>query len=418
MKKILILLLVTFSFAQIFGQESELYDWLTEQKNLVVNKIEHDEIFEEAYEIFITQPVDHNNPDGQTFKQQVFISYKDKCAPVILNLEGYAADNRVQELSRMLNANQITVEHRYFGESVPDPLDWQYLTIKQAADDHHKIVKLLKEYFDGDWISMGISKGGQTTYIHRYYYPDDVDVSVPYVAPLNFSRTDPRIHEFISEKVSTEECREKVLNFQKTVLKNKDELIPLWEEEVKDHEYSIGLKEAFEYSVLEYSFAFWQWGNNSCEEIPGEDASNEDLIEHLIRNSPPEYFSDADIKKYEPFFYQAYVEIGYYDYDITSFGDLIEYVDGGNQVFDPKDAELIYNYDLMKEINEWLKTKAEGMIFIYGEDDPWSATAVEIDENDEVAVKFLPEGNHRTRIKSFPEEEQEEIIEQIEEWLD
>ena len=30
-------------------------------------------MFTEAYEIMITQPVDHNNPDGPKFKEQFFI---------------------------------------------------------------------------------------------------------------------------------------------------------------------------------------------------------------------------------------------------------------------------------------------------------------------------------------------------------
>ena len=44
----------------------------------------------------------------------------------------------------------------------------------------------------------GISKGGQTTIFHRYFYPADVDISVPYVAPLNLEYVDPRLDKFLN----------------------------------------------------------------------------------------------------------------------------------------------------------------------------------------------------------------------------
>jgi len=37
-----------------------------------VTRIENDTLFREAYEINIFQPIDHNNPDGPGFTQQLF----------------------------------------------------------------------------------------------------------------------------------------------------------------------------------------------------------------------------------------------------------------------------------------------------------------------------------------------------------
>ena len=78
---------------------------------------------------------------------------------------------------------------------------WQYLTIKQAAADHHAIIQTLKAklYPRSKWVTTGISKGGQTTIFHRYFYPEDADVSVPYVAPLNLKEVDPRIERFLNK---------------------------------------------------------------------------------------------------------------------------------------------------------------------------------------------------------------------------
>jgi hypothetical protein len=59
--------------------------------------------------------------------------------------EGYGAyGNRAGELTRLLGANQIIVEHRFFGKSVPSPVNWADLTVRQSADDLHAVVMALR----------------------------------------------------------------------------------------------------------------------------------------------------------------------------------------------------------------------------------------------------------------------------------
>ena len=129
----------------------------------------------EAYEIFLDQPLDHKDPFGSKFSQRIYLSHKDVSRPVVLVTEGYTAGhNFVKELHEILNANQIVVEHRYFGKSVPDSMDWHYLNIEQAARDHHRIVELFRKIYPGKWVNCGWSKGGQTAIFHRYFYPDSL----------------------------------------------------------------------------------------------------------------------------------------------------------------------------------------------------------------------------------------------------
>jgi hypothetical protein len=81
----------------------------------------------ESYLITFEQPVDHQKPDGAKFQQRVFITHAGYDKPVILNTEGYAAlgPESAGELGPMIGAcNVITVEHRYFGSSIPSPIDW------------------------------------------------------------------------------------------------------------------------------------------------------------------------------------------------------------------------------------------------------------------------------------------------------
>lgn len=387
-----------------------------------VERIEPDSIYLDAFKIFIEQPVDHKNADAKKLIQKFYLSHKDESLPMVIELDGYNIDfNRPNELATILNCNRIVVEHRYFGESVPDSLNWDYLTIEQAANDHHCIIETMKSIYNNKWITTGISKGGQTTYIHKYFFPDDADASVCYVAPLNLAAEDPRIYHFL-DNVGTEECRTKMVQFQREVLKREDELLPMFIEDTKTsgYNYSIGNDRfIFEFVVLEYGFAFWQWQYTNCEQIPDTTATNEVLFEHLKKGSSFEYFADLDIATNLPFVYQAYSEMGYYGYDISDFKNLLKEVkEPSSRIFLPKYMNPDFDCCIMQKINTWIQKYGNNMIFIYGEIDAWSATAVEL-TGETNSIKMVKKGgNHRTRIKSFDEVDRAIIIDTLEKWLD
>jgi len=386
-----------------------------------VTAIECDSMFVSSYKILLQQPLDHQDQQSATFPQKIYISHVDSTLPVVLVTEGYnARGNQPTEITRLLNCNQIVVEHRYFGESVPDSIDWQFLTIEQAANDHHRIINLFKRVYPGEWITTGISKGGQTVMYHSYFFPEDVDVRIPYVAPLNFSEEDPRIYDFL-ETVGTESCRQKIHDFQAMILKERDIFFPMF----RDYCSSNGLtftriseEEAFEYSVLEYSFSFWQWGWE-CYGIPDSESPDSAIFSHFSKVGGFDNFSDYGIETYEPFFYQALTEIGYYGYDFTEFDGLLQSVTNSTFTFAaPQNVELVYNYDLMQEVEQYIRHSACSFIFIYGETDTWSATATELTGSTNSIKIVKPGGSHRTRIRNLPDEQQETIISKLEHWLE
>ena len=398
---------------------SDLYKWLKSLPDVEVNPIKPDNIFSEAYEIFITQPIDHNNPEGPKFKEQLFLSHVDKEKPMVVELDGYAVNNRTTELAKILNCNQIMVEHRYFGESVPSPFDWKYLTIKQAADDQHRIIELFKQYYQSKWISTGISKGGSCVIFHRYFYPNDIDVSVPYVGPLNYSIDDQRVYEWI-KSVSTPECREKVFNFQKLCFEKRDELYPMFIKNAEDKKLTydiVGYEKAYEYSVLEYSFAYWQWSDGDCSKIPDNTSSLEEIWEQLSAYGGVTYFDDQDIISIQPFFYQCYTEFGYYAYEVDQFNDYIKYADGQTPFFIPKDSNPTYDPRLLKEINIWASNEGDNFIYIYGGNDPWTSTGVCLTGKTNSVKMVLPNGSHGSRIRGFSKKDKELIYSRLENWL-
>ena len=176
-----------------------------QEKNIdkYINDLPQVEVTGQRIEIEFKQPVNHKNPSGEKFTQRVILNHAGYDRPTVVKIEGYGLYTKDRgELAKLLDANQIIIEHRFFKESKPDSLDWEYLNIWQAATDHHKVIKAFKDLYPGKWVSTGISKGAQATIFHRKFYPEDVHVSVPYVAPLNFSDEDRRVYDFL-EKVGT-----------------------------------------------------------------------------------------------------------------------------------------------------------------------------------------------------------------------
>ena len=382
--------------------------------------------FSEKYVTYFTQPLDHRHPEKGSFRQRVIVSHAGFDRPTVIVTEGYGAAYALrpqyrEELSKLLNANMIFVEYRYFLESTPEPKDWQYLTAENSADDLHAITTAFKSIYPGKWIATGISKGGQTTLLYRTFYPDDVDISVPYVAPLCHGVEDGR-HEPFLHKVSTPENRKKIEDFQLEALKRKATLLPRFEKYCTEKNYSFRapIEEIYDYSVLEYSFALWQWGT-PISSIPATTASDDEIFSHLLAISEPGYFT-ADSPN-ASFFVQAARELGYYGYDVQPFKQYLSIQSSEgylHRLMLPEELkDMPFDKTLSKTITKFLKKQDPKMIFIYGQNDPWTAAGVTWLKNKKnIHVFIQPNGSHLARINTLPEGEKKEVIELIKKWLD
>ncbi len=421
---ILIFILLTITncsqnLCSLFEKEhkSPLEKFLSDNEQLTITPLPPDSIYQEKYKIMITQPIDHKTPGLGKFQQLIYLSHQDFNAPTVLITEGYSAGyNFCGELAPLLNANEIRVEHRYFGESKPDSLDWQYLTIKQAAADHHAIVQLFKTIYPGKWLNTGWSKGGQTSIFHRYYFPGDIDASVIYDSPINFALEDERINHFF-ETVGTAEARKKLVAFQRLVLSRKNDLLPLfkWYSKGQGYHYSIGLEKAFDYIVLEYPFSFWQYESIAPDLIPTSDADNDSLLSHL--NNVVAFSSYADRSMNSPSMYQFATQLGYYGYVQKNVADLLCCQNYPNNAYAPQVTPLKYDPVPMQKVNQFLQNQGNNFIYLYGENDPWSAPAVTVSKEVNSKKYYLSDGNHFTFIKTFPKETQIEIINRLKKWI-
>lgn len=419
-----IIMLIMLILVSCSGKKMSLSDRISSLSTIEVTEISPDTtVFNKAFEIIMVQAIDHDNPEIGEFGQKIYLSYVDSTLPVVVVTEGYTANsNYTTELARELKCNQIIIEHRYFGESIPEKLDWEYMNTYQAASDHHQVIELFKEFFSGKFLTTGISKGGQTVMFHSYYFPEDADVRVPYVAPLNLGPEDERIYTFL-DTVRTDYCRDRVMEAQKHILNNRELYFPMIMELVEQQGMTFekvgGPEVAFELAVLEYDFAYWQWGRTACEDILLE-GDPEEIFKQFFRISGPYYFSDSGAMEMEAFFYQALTEIGYYGYEFEKFGDLLQYArDADEYEFSfamPVSEYPDFDYDLVRNLDEYIES-ANNFIYIYGMQDTWSATSVNLSEASNSIKILKKEGDHLTRIMNLPDYQRELVWDTLKEWL-
>ncbi|MBP6454823.1 MAG: aminopeptidase [Bacteroidales bacterium] len=380
--------------------------------------------FKDKYVLYIEQPVSHKDPSLGKFRQRVFVMHAGLDRPTVLVTEGYGASyagnpNYREEISRLFNTNIIFVEHRYFLESTPENKDWKYLTAENSAFDLHNVTMIFREVYKKKWIATGISKGGQTALLYRAFFPDDVHITVPYVAPLCKGVEDGRHEPFIANFAGTPDQRAKILAFQREVLKRRATLQPMFDSfcNEKRYEFNLPLEEIYDYSVLEFSFALWQWGSNT-DEIPALDADDKMIFAYWMKISSPDYFVKESPTT--SFFIQAAKELGYYGYDTKPFEGLLKIKSSKGylaKLFLPQDQKFKFSKKLSKKLEKFVATTTSKMIFIYGEYDPWSAVMVNEPKSSNIVVVTDPAGSHRARISTLPEESRQRVVSLLERWL-
>lgn len=388
------------------------------------------QFYQEKYVLKLRQNVDGADDSHGTFGQRLIVGLKGLDRPTVMVTEGYFAHyalnpNYVEELSRLFDANVVVCEYRYFAESVPEPCNWDYMTVDNSLRDLHHVRQTLGKIFPGKWISTGISKGGQTTMFYRATYPDDVDVSVSYVAPLNRAVEDGRHEKFLAKKVGTKAERDSILCAQQELMRRKTRLLPRLEQLAAERGYHFNLpcEEIYDYCVLEFPFALWQWGT-SVSTLPSLGADDDAWWQTFVDNAGPEYFSCPS--DFTPFHVQAARELGYYGYSSKGLKkwQTIQSTKGYlKKIMLPAELrDIKFDDTLYKRTCKYLRENDPKHIFIYGEIDPWSASGVagwlDCSKKQNMRVYVQPRGSHKSRISNMPENLRNEIMDRLRSWLE
>lgn len=407
---------------------TDILDRLSAIEGLRVQE-EETQLAEQGYrrfQLYFTQPIDHNNPQAGTFEQSLILHhYQDGDAPMILNTQGYGffPFDYILPLTYQLQGNSLAVEHRFFGASVPEPRDDRFLTIEQAAADHHRIVQALKPLYQKPWISTGSSKGGMTAIYFRRFYPSDVDATVAFVAPNSFGRADLRYPFFLSQ-VGTEECRAKINEIQRRLLRNKTQFAAQMRDRALETGGTFnlvpgGISQAFEYAVGESAYAFWQYKSvDDCVSVPGQDASDSEIFDFFWSLRSWSVLSDQDYARYNSYYIQAVRQLGYPALDFGPFwwllsenpNDYAPYLNGAEK------GE--FDQSSMVDIYLWNAFASKNMMLIYGENDPWTAGSFHFfgRKGRDVHRFDVPGGNHGAQVSSLDPEVKAQAVEVLERW--
>ena len=335
-----------------------------------------------GYSYFVlhfTQPVDHADPTSPTFLQEVSLLHKDEAAPLIVQTSGYwdyYLDQPV-ELSELLAANQISIEHRYFGTSVPTVVDWTKLTIEQMADDEHAIVTALQTIYTGKTLATGGSKGGMTAVFYRRFFPGDVDGTVPYVAPISYAAPDERYPPFI-DTIGPDACRQAVRDAATDMLENRRAaLLAFTQTEAQQDAYAytrVLIGPALESAIDSLEWTFWQYfGVTSCANVPPVTATDAAMWSFLDDISPPSDSDDEQVALFAPYYFQAYEQLGYPDGGAAYLTPYLMYTDAD---YDGSFPTAIPTYDggaAMHDIDNFVEQTGSRLLFVYGQWDPWTA---------------------------------------------
>ena len=414
--------------------------------------------FDKVYSIIFEQYIDHNNKKLGTFDQRIEFGFNGIDLPTVLVTHGYTASGGYysysgeNEIAHLLKCNYLSMEHRYFGTSLPVTIDyndkstWDYLTTEQAAADAHDIVTQFKRALDGKWVSTGASKSGMTTELFALYHPGDVDLYAPYVAPFCNSIADTRMFKFIYEEAGDQqygeerakELRDEILEFQLKMLEYRDDFAPKF--------YNEGLKSDINYSslttqdnlydcaILEFSVGFWQYyqSYSSLEKCLKMPETSEDEVTSK-KDAFYKYFtkivSPSDLgcdDEYTPYYIQAYQELGNYGYDFHYIRDALE-DQSLLTVSEDEEKDLMFNLVLNDEehkiekkelvytkINNMLKTTDLQFIIIYGSSDPWYAVRPDdVEGRDNINIYVNTKYPHTASIENFDKFKSGEIIEKI-----
>ncbi len=386
------------------GASGDLIDRLRGLPGVKVTPTETDQDGFTYLVLQFTQPVDHEDPDGPTFQQEVSLLHRDLGAPMVVQTSGYFdydLDTPV-ELTRLLTGNQISIEHRFFAGSRPEPTDWSKLTIKQMADDQHRIITALRTIYDGKFITTGGSKGGMTAIYHRRFYPDDVDGTVPYVAPLSLAAPDLRYTAFL-DTIGPAACRQQVRDVAVELLANRRATMvaKATEQAASDsHSYTrVAIAPAVESSIASLEWAFWQYyGVSACNAVPLPTADDDTLWGFLDQISPPSDNDDTQIAAFDAYYYQAYAQLGYPDSGAAYLDPYIQFADAD---YDGALPTAVPTYDggaAMRDIDQWVRTEGDRLLFVYGEWDPWTGGKFELGQATDSVLLVQPRGSHGSRI--------------------
>ncbi|WP_405408362.1 S28 family serine protease [Streptomyces decoyicus] len=364
-----------------------------------------------SFALAYRQPVDHRHPGKGSFEQRLSLLHRSTVRPMVLYTNGYDLNYQTPgfraEPTRILEGNQLSVEQRYFGTSRPSTADWSKLDIRQAAGDHHRLIRALKTVYRAAWISAGGSKGGMATVYHRRFYPHDVAGSVAYSAPNNTDDRDDTAEDRFLRRVGSPACRSALTAVQRAMLgARRAEMagrLTRWAAGQGDTFRTIGSADrVLELSVLLLPMVFWMQKEETdgCGGIPRPSADGDALFAWFEGVTRLPAYSDRHLAPVTASYYQLGTQLGFVSLAAPHLAGMLRHP--GIQemrTYVPRGIPLRFQPDAMPDIDRWVRQHGSELLFVYGENDPARAEPFRTGKGSRDAHVYLaPHTNHLASI--------------------
>ena len=380
------------------------------------------------------------------------------------------------EISGMYKGIFIMPEHRLYGKSRTDDYA-TYLTFcnaKEAAADFHALAESIKKVFNGPWAITGVSKGGVAAAIQHAFYPDDADLFIPYVSPFPNGVEDLRIQDYWLTKPWTPELREHALHIMKEIL-NRPKVLETFVSFKGDKNLDVHDPKnlcPFLYTAIclleeknrqeKDRREIEQIFHDNQEMLKKEGLSDytDAMLVYMLRGSVSKtYFIDEFFKEWEGFFfddnnssttraqelpsnlssdniysYQSLTELGYFDISFEPYYETQAEADYVSSIWKQYRKHLVLHntpevYDsfefdpsLLEFVKQQTANAKKPILFIYGEDDPWTGACIDDEyiNGDNVRKYILPAQTHTACINLIQDSDndlKEELLDFIDKAL-
>lgn len=384
-----------------------------------------------AFELTLSQPVDHAEPAGARFAQRaVLIARSDETqrSPLVLVINGYALNEGLRdrvELTELVDGSQLAIEYRYNGGSTTesDPT-FQHLTVVNGAADVHRWVEALRPFFTGPLLSTGFSRGGMAALEHRALHEGDVHATVGVGVPDIDGVPDARWASGL-RRVGPPACHEALEQLQRDLLASRRAALVarLGADGTRRFTRIGGPERALEAMAQTLAMAFWQaYGDDrsSCDTLPDGATASEDELLRLLRVTDLLWLGSDEGQQYVgPYYFLAARETGVPQLPVDHLADLLTTgaptLERGT--LPPGLPPPRFDGAVDALVDEWVERRAERIVFIHGGLDGWSAWRHPAAPDREVLDYEAPGvGHYGTSVAALSDADRAAVTERVRAW--
>jgi hypothetical protein len=379
-----------------------------------------------CFSFVFSQKLDHKaGADGARFKHHGQLIHRTCNSDVTFVDNGYALPQIFYEMepSLLSGSNTLSLEHRFQGNSLPDPANrkWATLSVENGAADMHEVITSFKKLYRNKWVTTGASKGGITAVYHRFFYPNDVDGTVGYVAPASRAREDARYQDRLESGPFPAACATDLRAFQVGALSQRrpafvSMLVNTYGVQRDQANY------ALESYMARFDWGFWQ-GEGNCGDVPkasDSDAVHVSFFERELQRWGGPFVGPATRAElsgaalsYEWAWQQGFaLQVGRHLtpslFETTAVPDSSHHATFAQIV--PGERVPAYDGSATERMREWVRTSADRLVLIYGEIDPWTGGALDAPTRPSSGRFIAPGVSHGANLQALESSEQTQAI--------